>query len=431
MRCSRVLALLGAFESVTYVRAATNYTPEALDPALTNKYASNGAGPVLYYNGSGPVPGESLLSPIPSPITPLNSSKAIEDAFYAEIIGIVNTNATYSTGCDKCMAAMEVMHLAAITQPVSTVTDLLIRACEAIPAFYDTIYASTCEREFSSIGGLGPYYAQLFSKMSAATGDFQALCYFYYETCEQPPTVEIDESLYFSEKPASASKVPEPSGQELNVLHISDWHLDPRYDIGSEANCSQYLCCRPDATNSDLDTTAVNASLPASRFGYLYCDSPPDLALSSFDDMKMFFDTSNVSFAIFTGDIVSHDNDDQLSRAYVEYEEKVTYETFKAMMNDTPIYPTLGNHDSLPEAYNSQDALDPTSSDSSNALSWNYDLLSSMWESDGWLKSSEESYASTHYGAYAHSTSPHSLLVIIAIFVYLCFCGIEPPALCE
>ena len=44
--------------------------------------------------------------------------------------------------------------------------------------------------------------------------------------------------------------------------------------------------------------------------------------------MKMFFDTSNVPFAIFTGDILSHDNDDQLSRAYIEYEEKVnTIET--------------------------------------------------------------------------------------------------------
>jgi len=31
-------------------------------------------------------------------------------------------------------------------------------------------------------------------------------------------------------------------------------------------------------------------------------------------------------FAIFTGDIVSHDNDDQLSRAYIEYEETVTYQ---------------------------------------------------------------------------------------------------------
>ena len=148
--------------------------------------------------------------------------------------------------------------------------------------------------------------------MSLQTGDFQSFCYFYYDVCEQPPTVEIDESLYFSPKPESANAVPEPSGKSVNVLHISDWHLDPRYDIGSEANCSQYLCCRPYATNTDLYTNVNNASVPASRFGYLYCDAPADLALSSFDSMKMFFDTSDVPFAIFTGDIVSHDNDDQV-----------------------------------------------------------------------------------------------------------------------
>jgi sphingomyelin phosphodiesterase len=324
MRCSTAIALVGALSLASHVRAATNYTSEALDPQLTNKYAAQGSGgPRLYYNGSGPVPPESMLSPIPAPITPLNS-KSIEEAFFTEIIAIVNTNNTYSTTCEKCIAGLELAHLAAITQPVSVVTDLLIEACNAIPAFQDTIYAKTCYEEFSGIGGLGPYYAQLFSKMSLATGDMQGLCYFYFDTCEQPATIEIDESLYFSAKPESANVVPEPSGQDLNVLHISDWHLDPRYDIGAEANCTQYLCCRPEATNSDLETTAANASVPASRFGYLYCDSPPDLALSSFDDMKMFFDTGNVSFAIFTGDIVSHDNDDQLSRAYIEYEEKVS-----------------------------------------------------------------------------------------------------------
>ena len=92
----------------------------------------------------------------------------------------------------------------------------------------------------------------------------------------------------------------------------------------------------------------MNATVPASRFGYLYCDAPADLALSAFDTMAQFFDKSDLSFTIFTGDIVSHDNDDQLSRAYIEYEETVTYQTFKAQMGAIPIYPTLGNHDSLP-----------------------------------------------------------------------------------
>jgi hypothetical protein len=114
---------------------------------------------------------------------------------------------------------------------------------------------------------------------------------------------------------------------------FTDWHLDFRYDIGAEADCGQYLCCRPYSTNTKLDTTVANASVPASRWGYLYCDTSADLRISTFADMPNFINLSDVTFAIFTGNIVSHDNDDQLSQApYVEleYEEKVTYETFKA-----------------------------------------------------------------------------------------------------
>lgn len=198
----------------------------------------------------------------------------------------------------------------------------------------------------------------------------------------------------------------------MKVLHLTDWHLDTRYDIGSEANCSQYLCCRPYATNTALGTTSANASVPASRFGYLYCDSPPDLALSAFSTMDQFVDRSSINFTIFTGDIVSHDNDDQLSRAYVEYEEMVTYQTFKAQMGNSPIYPTLGNHDSLPEADNTPNSIN-NSSGPSNIFSWNYELLSSMWQADGWITENQSTYAANHYGAYA--TTTQSGLKIISI----------------
>ena len=137
------------------------------------------------------------------------------------------------------------MHLAALTQPVSTVTNLLIQVCEATGF---SIYATSCYEEFSGIGGLGPYWAQLFAKMSLATGDFQAFCAYQFDVCDPPANIEIDESQYFSPKPESANVGPEPSGELFNVLHLSDWHLDPRYDIGSEADCSQYLCCRPYST---------------------------------------------------------------------------------------------------------------------------------------------------------------------------------------
>jgi sphingomyelin phosphodiesterase len=241
-------------------------------------------------------------------------------------------------------------------------------SCEAVPAVQDTIYADTCSAEYGSTqntsipyssGGAatGAYYAQLFSKMSIATGDMSTYCYFNWDVCPLPQPIGIQESLYFSSKPSSASLAPASSGKSINVLHMSDWHLDPRYDVGSEGNCSQYLCCRPYSTNDDLSTTVANASVPASRFGYLYCDSPPDLALSSFSSMPQFFEMSNVSFTIFTGDILSHDNDDQISREYAEYEETVTYQTFKAQLGNVPVYATLGNHDSIPEAWNSKSKI--------------------------------------------------------------------------
>ena len=280
--------------------AATKSTPEALNPQLTNTIGDNG-GPVLYYNGSGDVPPYNKTSPVPAPFTPLKPTNETEDYFYNQIIAIINST---SSNCTKCMSSTSIMHEAALSQPVSVITDLLIRLCNLT---HFRVYAATCTSDFSGIGGIGPYWAQLYAKMDGSTGDYQAWCYYNYNTCSVPPTIEIDESLYFSPKPPQASIVPQPSGETINVLHFSDSHLDPRYDIGSEGNCSQYLCCRPYSTNDVLDTGVSNASVPASRFGNLYCDSPPDLLVSSFKSMAQFFNIKDISFAIFTGDIVSHD----------------------------------------------------------------------------------------------------------------------------
>lgn len=54
------------------ISAETNSTPEALNPQLTNTVHEPAGAPVLYYNGSGPVPAYNLTSPIPTPITPFN-----------------------------------------------------------------------------------------------------------------------------------------------------------------------------------------------------------------------------------------------------------------------------------------------------------------------------------------------------------------------
>lgn len=71
------------------------------------------------------------------------------------------------------------------------------------------------------------------------------MCHYNYGTCSTPAVQLIDESQYFTTKPESAYIVPEPSGETIEVLHLSDWHIDPRYSIGSEGNCSQQAPLSP------------------------------------------------------------------------------------------------------------------------------------------------------------------------------------------
>ena len=66
---------------------------------------------------------------------------------------------------------------------------------------------------------------------------------------------------------------------------------------------------------------------------------------------------------------------------------------------------TLGNHDTLPEAYNTPNDINGNNDGNTNAMSWNYELLSSMWQGYGWIDSSAAQYARTHYGAYSYVTS--------------------------
>ncbi|KZF23874.1 Metallo-dependent phosphatase [Xylona heveae TC161] len=376
--------------SASYLVAAHSKQPDqecnpnnlsASNQCQQNLIPNGPGGPILYYNGSGNVPPTNETSPLPSSLPHLKNA-LIEDNLFAELSSVIFGNALGSN-CSKCIASAEIMHIAAITQPVDTVTNLLIRLCDVIPTLKASISANSCRDYFSNVGGMGPYMAQLFYKMSMSTGDMQAYCHYKWSVCDAPPTILIDESRYFKPKPANRTVSPQPSGNTLNVLHISDWHLDARYDIGS------------------------NASMPASRFGAFSCDTPADLALSTFYEMDKFIDRSTIDFTIFTGDIISHDDDDELSRALVKYEEKTAYETFKSWLSG-PLYSTLGNHDSLPQALLTPNDL---RGNQSNEFSWHYSFLASLWKNEGWIESSAAHYAKTHYAAYATIT-PQGLKVI-------------------
>ena len=379
---------------------------EGLNPKLTNLVASNKI--TLHYNGSGPVPSEGQGSPSPIPISPLNCTSLVEDAAVREIIAIYD-GLSFTEGCSRCIAAFSAMHLLAMTQPVSAVIEILIRVCELVPAFRAAPgYATNCRADFGQPGGLGAWYAMMLSQMSMATKDMHSWCAHMAPThpCGPPPAIEVNENEYFSPKPSAGAFASESPGDTFDVLHLSDLHFDPRFDVGAEGNCSQYGCCRPYSANLNLGTFRENASIPASRFGDYQCDSPPDLVLSAFESMSDFLDVSKMGFTIFTGDIVSHDRDKSLSRAYVAYEEETTYSIFAKFLHNMPVYVTLGNHDSMPRAWITPHNLNQDPDDpASNPMSWNYALVSKIWQKHHWLSEAEAAFASSHYGGYATTTT--------------------------
>ena len=56
--------------------------------------------------------------------------------------------------------------------------------------------------------------------------------------------------------------------------------------------------------------------------------------------LKNMLPGNNKAFTIFTGDLTSHDNDNQLSRGYVEYVESAIFSLFKAYLAG-PVYAAL------------------------------------------------------------------------------------------
>ena len=209
---------------------AANATAQSLNTTNTNLIPNAQGGPVLYYNGTGPVPGYDEVSPVPAPITPINSTSMLESAFYAELFAIANGTSYSGNNCTQCIAGAQVVHLAAISLPVQNFVSLLVNICNASPAVQSVIYAVTCEAEFGSTqntstpyssggGGVGAYYAQLFAKMSLATEDMATYCYWNFDVCDQPQPVGIEESLFFDKKPSNASTAPPPSGTMLENGH--------------------------------------------------------------------------------------------------------------------------------------------------------------------------------------------------------------------
>ncbi|KAF2094957.1 hypothetical protein NA57DRAFT_45523 [Rhizodiscina lignyota] len=301
-------------------------------------------------------------------------------------------NAGGSDNCTVCKNALVAAQPAAFLAP-SLVPEAMVDLCIST-GFHSN---ESCIEDFAATN-FGAIWTQVlfFGDMSGLDGNY--VCNSIGSFCPRPATTPLDTSGLFPKPKPKNAKAPKPSGKRVKVSHLSDFHIDPRYFAGSEANCTTSLCCRANGLNANIPTGQV--SFPAPLFGAYHCDTPMDLGLAALQAVGPLTGTSKeepFAWSIYTGDLVSHDPQPELSRAYAEYAEVFSYEVFKRYING-PIFPALGNHDSNPEAIDAPHSLPGKLG---QQQSWNYDHVAGLWQNEGWIDAATAAEARAHYGAYS------------------------------
>ncbi|KAF2722077.1 hypothetical protein K431DRAFT_284283 [Polychaeton citri CBS 116435] len=305
------------------------------------------------------------------------------------------TGSEFQSNCTKCKASLSAIQFAAQRAP-ERISNMMVGLCQK----YELHSNETCVVDFNATT-FGAIWTQILQLADVTGLDGDYICHSIASTtCLAPAASPLDANEWFPKpKPADAAKrVPKPSGKRVKVLHMSDFHLDPRYKTASEGNCTNGLCCRVSALNEDIPDGDI--SFPAPLYGYFDCDTPYDLGLAALQAIAPLTGTSKeepFGWTVYTGDLVSHDEQNQLSRAYVEYAEYSVFDMMKKYITG-PVFATLGNHDSNPEAINAPNSMPDGLG---GQMSWNYDHVARLWKHEGWIDEETAQEARLHYGGYS------------------------------
>ncbi|KAF4553549.1 Hypothetical protein D9617_6g092800 [Elsinoe fawcettii] len=313
----------------------------------------------------------------PKPVRKLSSQQqqVVINQTIAQITSIA-TDTSIPSNCTKCIDSLVAAQKAAQLAP-KLVPDMMVNLCKSLKFHAD----AACEEDFEA-STFGAVWTQVLYFANVTGYDGQYICNSLSSaTCRAPGVTPLNTANLFSKpKPANAT-APKASGKRVKVLHMSDFHLDPRY------------------ANTALPQGQISLASPL--YGAYACDSPYDLGLAALQSIGPLTgtgkDKADVAWTVYTGDLVSHDNQNQLSRAYTEYTETAVYSIFKKYISG-PIFAALGNHDSNPEAIDAPHSLPGRLGEQQ---SWNYHHVAGLWQHEGWITEKAAAQARTHYGAYS------------------------------
>jgi hypothetical protein len=185
------------------------------------------------------------------------TSEALVQLALTEIKRIISDVGGLSGNCSKCIAVLSVGKFLARAAP-SYVPDAMISLCQST-GFSSN---STCASTYAA-GSYGAIWTQVLALADVTRLDGQYICSTLSTAfCSVPTTTPLNTTSLFPKPKPKNVTAPKASGKLVKVLHLSDFHLDPRYSVASEANCSSGLCCRYSTT-----APTSQAIFPAPLYG--------------------------------------------------------------------------------------------------------------------------------------------------------------------
>ena len=143
------------------------------------------------------------------------------------------------------------------------------------------------------------------------------------------------------DKPNNPKEIPKEGGEVIRMAHITDIHVDPKYQKGYSGNCNRPVCCRNDSVQG-------NPEPHSGKYGFEgKCDIPKVLLESFVDDVIK----RDIDFMIWTGDNAPHDTweGEQYKVYEITKEIKETIDNqFNTENKKIPVFYSLGNHEKYP-----------------------------------------------------------------------------------
>ncbi|KAG1158719.1 hypothetical protein G6F37_005542 [Rhizopus arrhizus] len=258
-----------------------------------------------------------------------------------------------------------------------------------------------------------PIIRKVIPTMDISGRDGHLLCASIMNSCPYP-VVEQWNVTFPKPKPDLAQKPIESEGKTFTVLQLSDWHIDPEYQSGTEVYCDKPICCR------SAYTDYTNITKKASVWGDYNCDTPLSLIESLLNYIPQV--EPDIKFGILTGDIPPHEVWSTLPFGKTQLIQDVSYQLLhdyfdSPFLVNSVLYPAIGNHEAAPtNNFPLNHSKIPFGKDYLN-LMWLYESLAHNWQ--GWLPPHSHSLIEKNSGSY--STRPMPGLKLISLNTNFCY----------